>query len=289
MPMPDFEEKQFEFACNIELAFQNRAVFPIGQVLESICGYDTAALQPNASPIWQILNVAPPQGAHLNQFNWLHGNGTPVTVPASQINIILQYKRSEFIDATTPHLWNLWNSDYYRFDVRLAAPNRFRQFNNLLHLQNTLGTTALVYYAAPVFHQYATLLNHQLNAQVLAHSNFVEPSSITGHAHWTFDQTGTVGQPNPAGDRHPCPTYKQVVRKAREQSVHRTLFAHLRNTAKRLGIKPLTEVPPPNWFSPVIELVKGKKRIQAFYDTLAIANRVQRADATWFLMQFAKR
>jgi hypothetical protein len=56
-----FEEKQYEEGLTLELAAGSTAVFPSGQVLEALVGYDVA-LAPGDPKVWQLIGSGVPAG-----------------------------------------------------------------------------------------------------------------------------------------------------------------------------------------------------------------------------------
>lgn len=190
------------------------------------------------------------------------------------------------LDNTTPQVWSLWGEDFYRYDIRLKNdPNPRRQYDRLFGLERQLQANSHVYYAAPSFHEYATLLLHQLNGRVLAHSNFVRPSRLIGHNKWTYNKSGSAGQPNPDGTRIKCRTFDRLMREAKTMAPVKDLFEHLRYTASQLEIRTLVRKRIPDWLVPLRNSLSDKAKTQAVYDALMIAEEVSHSGARWLLMQ----
>jgi hypothetical protein len=84
MLVAEFEEKQFGMAATLELAAGSKRVFPSGQVLEAVLGYDVA-LAPGDSRVWQLLDAGLPPGAVLEPCLWSGSSVQPATseLPAS--------------------------------------------------------------------------------------------------------------------------------------------------------------------------------------------------------------
>lgn len=297
----EYEEKQFEIACNCELGLQHPHVFPIGQVLEAICGYDVAAFQTHASPIWNILGGACPTGILLNQIWPAAANNIPTLANTNQVNLFLQYKRSEFCDTPTHRQWHLWNRNYYRFDVRLGPPRPPRRQINILQwletqTQNAGIPLALVFYSAPAFHEYRDLVDLQVHRRVLDNCNFVRPSTIAAHNIWTFDTAGTAGLPNPSGERSSTSTFTQITSQARTTSAKLDIYNLLRRTAAALGIMKIDKSAYPRWLAKFTVDYRKKNKLKhsqisakealALYDLISVATLLAESDAMWYVMQF---
>ncbi len=204
----EFEEKQYEIPASIELAlgpFGNR-VFPSGQVIEKILGYDVAADADPSHLIWQVLNAPRPPGVILLPSYW-----TPQrmpeqrTLPAVTVSLILQFKRPEHMVRKGTSQWNIWNSPYYRF-VRTE-----HQHLVLKNLEFKLAADALVRYAAPAFSTRGELEGAQLRGEVLRKTGFASPAAFGPHKVWTYQRPGTTGRPNPSGTDRPFESFDDIM------------------------------------------------------------------------------
>jgi len=70
MPRAEFEEKEYEQLAGVELAERgggngSALLFPAGQVLEHVLGYDTAPDPVEGSVVWRVLQVPRPPGVRL--------------------------------------------------------------------------------------------------------------------------------------------------------------------------------------------------------------------------------
>lgn len=193
----EFEEKEYEFAANWELTAGqvNCRVYPAGQVLESIVGYDAAAGIAARHRLWGLLRVPVPRGARLLPHHWGPGREPKAErIPPEAVNVILQYKRPDHVLGGRGAQWSKWGAPYYRFQIT------DRQHEILLRLEAALGASAIVRYSAPAFATIAELNTHRWSSDVLAQSGFTSPSSIgSGHVWWTYQAPGAIGKPNPSG------------------------------------------------------------------------------------------
>ncbi len=197
MPRAEFEEKEFEVAAAIELAWgpEGRgAIYSSGQVIENILGYDAAACPSTNHPIWGVLAVSRPPGLRLWPSFWLPGVMPPLArLPSNPVSLILQYKRPTYLHGPAAKQWHRWHRPYFRFE-RTAD-----QQSVLLRLEKSISDSLLVRYAAPAFWTSGHLQTHQIARTVLISSGYVSPSMLVGHKVWTYERPGTVGYPNPSG------------------------------------------------------------------------------------------
>ena len=175
-----FEEKQYESAANIELAFGNSRNFvhSSGQVFEAIVGYDAIAHADSEHVIWQILALPRPPGVRLVPELWKGGQSPrAASLPSHPVNLFLQYKRPEWMYGHRAAQWSYWRSSFYRFTLEQ------RQQEVLLRLEANLSSDAIVRYASPAFSDLSELEARQLAGEILNGSGFVAPSSLQGHKH----------------------------------------------------------------------------------------------------------
>src|SRR5690606_24470496 len=123
MPTAEFEEKQYEQPANIELGLRHAAVFPAGQVLEAVVGYDVAANQPQNAPIWRLMGINNvPTGLALVPNLWQRASvqPKPAELPSHYVSLILQYKRPQYLTTSIALQWGRWGVPYYRFTIDQA-------------------------------------------------------------------------------------------------------------------------------------------------------------------------
>jgi hypothetical protein len=210
MPRAEFEEKEYEIVFAIELASgrYNRfgTIFSSGQVLEKIVGYDAAATPDEQSDIWRLLQLPRPPGVRLVPSMWNPGiNPLPHDLPHSPVSLILQYKRPEFLSGSQARQWRLWNQPYFRF------ARSTDQHTVLRRLERSLGSDAIVRYAAPAFWRRGELEAAQLGRRVLVRSGFVSPNTIGRHRVWTYVRPGIAGRANPPTRPRPFESIDDIV------------------------------------------------------------------------------
>jgi hypothetical protein len=94
MPWAEFEEKEYEDACLVELGRGGR-VYGAGPVLERLLGYDAAADPGHVHPIWALLAVPRPRGLRLLPALWAPGTEPPLArLPRAVVSLLVQYKPS---------------------------------------------------------------------------------------------------------------------------------------------------------------------------------------------------
>lgn len=202
-----FEEKEYETAANIELSCGSNSNFvrSSGQVLEAIVGYDmVASVDPNHT-IWSVLRAPRPPGVVLLPA-YFSSKGTRVVgrIPQSSVNLILQYKRPEYLNSPKGKQWPYWNNEYFRFQVTE------HQQRALARLERSIGTRGLVRYACPAFKESSELEIHQIGGNVLAKSGFVSPNSLGKHKVWTYQKPGIVGIPNSLGEPQSFESFDEI-------------------------------------------------------------------------------
>ncbi|MDY5973341.1 hypothetical protein [Streptococcus hyovaginalis] len=188
----EFNEKSFETAINNEL----QPVFSPGQVAEKILGFDATANPGPTHKVWAYLGIHSPQGIILTPSNWSNQKRQP-TKEQLGVNgigitsLILQYKRSDYLNNRNSKQASYWNKPYYRFEIEE------NQQEVLENLEISLTGYAAVRYAAPCFHLAKDLYNYSINQKCLENTGFVKPSNLLNHKYWTYTDPGTSGYANP--------------------------------------------------------------------------------------------
>jgi len=197
MAIAEFEEKQYECAFNNEL-YTGGPVFPSGQVLESITGYDSSA-DPNPDhALWRILSTPRPKSIRLIPAHWTPASSASTLaatkLPEHPVSFIVQFKRPEYLQGSSAAQYRFWNQPYFRFSRSKA------QHSTLQGLEKRLIGSAVVRYASPAFHRYAELEHAQMRREVVKATGFVSPLRLGRHVTWTYISPGTVGRGNPDGE-----------------------------------------------------------------------------------------
>jgi len=208
MGRAEFEEKEYEIAATVELAWGaggHGLIYSPGQVLERIVGFDVSANPGPSHRLWAVMQVPRPPGISLVPSLWLPGQMPPTgRLPTRPVSVVLQYKRPEYLRGHAAKQWHRWRRPYFRI-VRSRE-----QQTVLLRLERKVGARAIVRYAAPAFWRRADLESNQLTGQVLATSGFVSPASVGKHRVWTYIQPGTQGYGNPDGPYRQFETVEEL-------------------------------------------------------------------------------
>jgi hypothetical protein len=186
-----YEEKTFENYFNAELDRKSKIYFPPGQVQEGSLGFDSSSFSRNRSfwrrlghPFWispkfagiDLREIADEMERFLQR--------TINDIPNIKTNLLIQYKRSVFIQQANGKEWRHWNEPYFRYDVDQS------QQILLAHLHKKFGNKALVIYAAPTATSMTDLVNLKKKNKIIDSTNFCKSVSLTGHRRNTFTRAG---------------------------------------------------------------------------------------------------
>lgn len=177
---PEFEEKSYETAFNIELALGQAgsalSFFAPGARLEAELQTDVIWNLAATNPAWAIIGLAYSRGAAIPSTK--SGN-----VPSGMFNLFIQYKRSDALTNRAAKHWGHFGKQYYRF--RFDHPSA--QLSTLQRLESGCGSAAQVIYAAPHFHEIDELMAAISSGTVIRQSVIVKPSQLsTQHAAFNF-------------------------------------------------------------------------------------------------------
>lgn len=283
MPIAEFEEKQYETHANLELGFQHAGMFPAGQMLEAVVGYDIATDPPQNAPIWRLIGTNAPKGIQLKPNLWQRARAQPKApeLPSDYVSLILQYKRPRYLESSLAAQWNYWNNKYYRFIIDQ------NQQDILEHLESALSNKALIRYACPAFWKYADLQTHQRHQSVLSHSTFVSPARLVGHTAWTYRSPGTIGYANLRPAKVPTDNFtglwKSLDKTGKKKKEN--LFQHLRGLRSSIG-ELITEN---NQNDPWTKKFDSKNQLnqtqlQAVSDIVELSEHFGRTGSSWFVV-----
>ena len=167
-------------------------IYPCGQVLEEILGYDAASDPSRQHPIWAVLAAPRPAGVRLVPEYWDPGTRPHAEhLPPAPVSLILQYKRPEFLRGARAKQWRLWGHPYFRFEV---SPPQQRV---LKRLEQATTAGAVVRYACPAIWERGDFERARYGGTLTTESGYVSPRALTGHRVWTFDRPGAYGHANP--------------------------------------------------------------------------------------------
>jgi len=210
--LAEFEEKQYEQLINIELT-RGHNLLPIGQSQENFCGFD-GALWTAHPRFWQYITFYLPRWARielpLSQLGWprLWPGNLPkgITIeelgelcegrlnlivrklPQIRFNVLIQYKRSEYMRSPKSREWVYWEQPYYRYKLVRW------QLETLVRIAQRVGKRAIVVYAAPSFYTIRDLIIYAEQQQLVANSNFRRALDLKGHWVYTFIAPGSAGK-----------------------------------------------------------------------------------------------
>jgi hypothetical protein len=284
----EFEEKEYETACNVELGSRwDAVVLSPGQVLEAIVGYDVATEPGRDAEIWRILRLERPKGLRLLPGHWdgdLGRQPFPSELPKSPISLVIQYKRPEYIRGSRGAQWRLWSRPYFRFT------RSSRQHRVLKRLEQRMGPEALVRYAAPAFWLRGDLEAAHLARTVLRRSGFVAPSVLGNHRVWTYIEPGLDGRGNPSGGWQPFEVLEALLDFIRIAEPTETnlvlaeepLFAHLRSlAAAAMAREPTARARVRRWQATLREAGVAEPTIERLVNYAAVVDVLGSVGATW--------
>lgn len=188
----NFEEKTYESYFNNELDLKSTVYFPPGQVLEGLLGFDAASNSNNRRlwrklgyPFWlfpyfagvSLLDIAHELEQELDHFI--------SKIPNIKANILLQYKRPEYITTANGKEWHHWQADYFRYHIYTS------QHQLLSKIDQSFGDKALVLYASPAIKSMAELVSLKKKRKIIDNSNFQKSSKLNNHSKNTYTQAGT--------------------------------------------------------------------------------------------------
>lgn len=194
--LAQFEEKQYEQHLNIELLQGSNLIFPPGQHLENVFGFDAALFTRNRAFWRHFLGGYPWYRRFFKAY--LDGLFFPKEafgleeafnndLPSFKFNAFIQHKRPERMVKETASEWPSWGRDYYRFKVLE------HQQKTLEVLESSIGNQGVVTYASPAFHTREEFWDVQKTQSFIQCSNFCQPQNLSGHAAYTYVAPGTTG------------------------------------------------------------------------------------------------
>lgn len=194
--LSEFEEKQYEQHLNIELLQGNNLIFPPGQCLENVLGFD-AALFTRHKDFWH--HFLGEQPWYLKFFKtYLNGLHFPIEAfkledsfntefPQFKFNAFIQHKRPERMTKNTAAEWASWGQEYFRYKL-LTHQQTVLEF-----LETTVGTDGIVTYASPAFHTKNEFWDTHKSQSFIKRSNFCQPLKLVNHHAYTYIEPGTIG------------------------------------------------------------------------------------------------
>ncbi len=194
--LAEFEEKQYEQLVNIELT-RGHNLLPIGQAQENLCGFDGALwtalpdfwryldfpLRWWADAIWFLWQRWPallpdilPGGISVEEWGEICEEGFNIIfeqLHQIRYNVLVQYKRSEYMRSSRSLEWKYWNQPYYRYKLTEW------QLDTLVAMSERLNGRAIVVYAAPSFYTMHDLMQYANQRRLVVNSNFRRALDLT--------------------------------------------------------------------------------------------------------------
>lgn len=194
--LAEFEEKQYEQHLNIELLQGSNLIYPPGQHLENILGFDAALFTRNRVFWRYFLGDYPWYRRFFKKY--LNGLYFPKDafeleeafdndLPQFKFNAFIQHKRPERMVKDTASEWGSWGQNYYRYKILE------HQQKTLEHLELSVGNEGIVTYANPAFHTKKEFWNVHKKRAFIQKSNFCQPHKLIGHNAYTYIDAGITG------------------------------------------------------------------------------------------------
>jgi hypothetical protein len=194
--LAQFEEKQYEQHLNIELLQGSNLIFPPGQHLENILGFDAALFTRNRTFWKQFLGGYPwyrrffkayLDGLHFPKEAFELEEAFDNDLPRFKFNAFIQHKRPERMVKETASEWPSWGRNYYRFKI-LEHQQKILEV-----LESSVGSEGVVTYASPAFHTREEFWDAHKTQSFIKNSNFCQPHKLSGHASYTYVASGATG------------------------------------------------------------------------------------------------
>ncbi|WP_155986104.1 hypothetical protein [Thioalkalivibrio sp. AKL10] len=229
--LAEFEEKQYEQHLNIELLQGSNLIFPPGQHLENVLGFDAALFTRNRD-FWRHFLGGYPWYRRFFR-NYLNGLYFPRDVyaleeafdndlPKFKFNAFVQHKRPERMIKETASEWDSWGHEYYRYKVL------DHQQKTLEALESSVGNEGVVTYASPVFHTKGEFWNVHKNQSFVPNSNFCQPHKLVGHSAYTYVCPGTVciahSEPENVESKHLIDELERLSQAGNNSEIKNTAF-----------------------------------------------------------------
>lgn len=200
---PDFSERHFELACNIELLGGATDFFAPSTNVETAIGFDASLAVANPA-VWAVLTGGPPLAP---------GPAGPAPAPTppppppggpipgappltiSVTSLFVQYKVGFHLTGTTSPegaarlagFGAASAAPFYRVRIPLGQHATFRAW-----AESVAPMGASSYYAAPRFRTWADMSTHQTAGLVHAESAWLSAASLGASLTWTFDEPNTA-------------------------------------------------------------------------------------------------
>jgi len=182
----NYEEKTFETYFNTEMTRKYDPVFfPPGQVQENILGFDNSFYLPFTTSFWAYFGFDKIYSVfYLNELEeYLFERIN--SLPNIKINLMLQYKRPEYLTLSTAKEWQSWNQPYFRYAVESE------QQRVLMKISDYCNGNVVALYAAPAVKNRDELLRFAINSVIINNTNLKYAHDLNDHRRNTYANSGS--------------------------------------------------------------------------------------------------
>jgi hypothetical protein len=282
MQTPQFAERQYETAANIELARGTATPFIPTQNIEFYIGVDAVHQPRDINPIWRILSVRVPRKIMLSPALWPRlPRSFHDEIPGRFVSLFVQYKVPVYQDNRRAKYFGSMNGPYY------VASITAHQRRRLQSLEQRVGSRAVVRYAAPVFWSRQDFDAYDSQRQILTHSAFVPPATVKSHRKWMFAESNRPMIFNPEPEESSGETWAEVTRLLSENARRQSLRQHIRELAELLieGLSPGVGHEDANWIDRLRRYGEfSDDDVQLLLDLSTVALSADLAQADWVIL-----
>lgn len=278
MKKPQFAERQYETAANIELARGAASPFVPTQPMETYLGIDAAADPQSLHAIWRILSVQIPRRVLLSPALWpLLPPQFHDQIPGRYCSLFVQFKRPVFQDNARAQYSARIGGPYFQVGI-----TRHQQ-KALLQLQKKVRAKAVVRYASPAFWSRADFDRHDQRRQILVNSAFICPSRIKVHEKWMYAGASGAVVLNPDPEDAEGDTWEAVVAQMANSAAEESLRDHVKSLAQAIRAEDDLPGDANTWLGRLAPYGRFSGRDNAsLIDLSVVALAAEAADSTWF-------
>ena len=270
-----FEEKQYESALSQELAAGEPTGISQWPSPRGTGGGDVA-MRPGEPKIWKLLDAGFPPGVVLSSGLWATAPKRPdqSDLPRDLVSLMLQTKRPHLLDHWRAGQYHYWRGPYFgSTSTSTSKRSSARSKKTISVLRLSFGMPQPRFLAS-------TPSMPVGNRTIADHSTFVSPSVLYGHRLWSYTQAGTSGYVNPEGEPAQADTWRTLFERARALATR----GLLKNIFADWQLMTLPSPHGSNRFFLIPRISRRKRRRRAVGAWSAIAQRIARTGAEWFVL-----